>query len=245
MPWVRTIAYCERDRYAQSVLLSRMRSGDIDRAPIWDDVQTLSAKNIESPVDIIFGGFPCQDISTAGRGGGLAGARSGLFFEICRITSDFRPCFVFLENVPAITVRGLDRVLLEFNAMGYDTRWTTISAASLGACHQRDRWFLLAYSGSLHLRKQYEPKFNKQAPRSESVSEQGVITDTEITRFQRIRRKQEITRPCAYGGWISQPGIRGRTHGVQNRVDRVRCLGNSVVPEQARKAFMKLSGLSL
>ena len=108
-PWVRTIAYCEQDRYAQSVLLSRMSEGKLHRAPIWDDVQTLTGEMLPT-IDIIFGGFPCQDISVAGRGEGLGGERSGLFYEIIRLTKETRTPFVFLENVPAIRTRGLREV---------------------------------------------------------------------------------------------------------------------------------------
>lgn len=144
-PWVRTVAYCERDRYAQGVLLSRMRSGEIDTAPIWDDVTTLRGEMLPR-IDIIFGGFPCQDLSVAGRGAGLDGERSGLFFEIARLARECQPRFVFLENVPAIRTRGGERVVKELASIGYDCRWTTLSAASVGAPHKRDRWFLLGYT---------------------------------------------------------------------------------------------------
>ena len=146
-PWVRTVAYCERDQYAQSVLLSRMQSGDIDRAPIWDDVTTLRGEMLP-PIGIIFGGFPCQDLSVAGRGKGLAGERSGLFFEIIRLVKEIKPAFVFLENVPAIRTRGLSEVVNAFTEIGYDCRWTCISASDVGAPHKRERWFLLASSNS-------------------------------------------------------------------------------------------------
>ena len=146
-PWVRTVAYCERDRYAQGVLLSRMRSGDIDKAPIWDDVTTLRADMLPR-IDIIFGGFPCQDLSVAGRGKGLAGERSGLFFEIIRLVKELSPRFVFLENVPAIRTRGLSEVVNALTEIGYDCRWTCLSAGDVGAPHKRERWFLLAHAKS-------------------------------------------------------------------------------------------------
>lgn len=102
-PWVRPVAYCENDAYAQSVLLSRQACGDLPVAPIWDDVRTLTKM---PAVDIIYGGFPCQDISCAGLGAGLEGERSGLFFEVMRLVTEINPIFVFLENVPAIRMRG-------------------------------------------------------------------------------------------------------------------------------------------
>lgn len=246
-PWVRTIAYCENDRYAQAVLLSRMQSGDLEKAPIWDDVRTLSSKHIGVPIDFISGGFPCQDISTAGRGAGLEGTRSGLFFEICRLIGELRPRFIFLENVPAIAVRGLDRVLLEFTALGYDTRWTTISASSVGACHQRKRWFLLAHSNRESLRIEHESELYKQENGVKSVSQQRLITYShraglEGTNGEECIKKAELAKPAGFGGWTTEPTVRGRNHGIPHRLDRLRCCGNSVVPLQAREAFKKLIG---
>jgi DNA (cytosine-5)-methyltransferase 1 len=124
-----------------------MQSGDIDRAPIWDDVTTLRGEMLP-PIGIIFGGFPCQDLSVAGRGKGLAGERSGLFFEIIRLVKEIKPAFVFLENVPAIRTRGLSEVVNAFTEIGYDCRWTCLSAGDVGAPHKRERWFLLASSNS-------------------------------------------------------------------------------------------------
>jgi DNA (cytosine-5)-methyltransferase 1 len=118
-PWCRPVAYCENDRYAQGVLLSSMRSGKIGVAPIWDDVRTLGAKTVRN-IDIIYGGFPCQDLSCAGTGAGLDGERSSLFFEIARLAGELRPRFVFLENVPAITTRGGTRVIAELAGLGFD-----------------------------------------------------------------------------------------------------------------------------
>ena len=112
--YIKTIAYCEFDRHAQGVLLSRMRSGAIEPAPIWDDIKTLTSKQFSSPIDIIVGGFPCQDISVAGKQEGIKlGNRSGLFYEIIRLIKELRPTFVFLENVPGIRTRGLGGVLQE------------------------------------------------------------------------------------------------------------------------------------
>lgn len=272
--WVRTVAYCESDRYAQGVLLSRMQSGDLDRAPIWDDVRTLRSEMLPT-IDIIFGGFPCQDISTAGAGAGLEGERSGLFFEIVRLVRELRPTFIFLENVPAITVRGLDRVLLELTALRYDCRWTIVSAAEVGACHQRDRWFLLAHANSDSIRIE-----SNQLAKCESSAGVRFVSEGEHdpnTKGERLRKAREfrhqqstkrfasggektsnsaferleglrgseskLSRPATYNGWKSEPTLRGRDHGISNRVDRIRCLGNSVVPLATETAFKRLCGL--
>lgn len=145
--YVSPVAYCEIEPYCQSVLLQRMSEGNLPKAPIWNDIRTLSVEELP-PIDIIYGGFPCQDISVAGAGKGLEGERSGLFFEIMRLVREAKPTFVFLENVSAIRTRGLDKVLQEFTKERYDCRWTMLSAAEVGARHRRERWFLLAYSDS-------------------------------------------------------------------------------------------------
>jgi DNA (cytosine-5)-methyltransferase 1 len=142
--YCRTLLYCEADPHAQAVLLSRMAEGAIDVAPISTDVREITAEFVDMPIDIIFGGFPCQDISCAGKGTGLDGERSGLFFEIVRLAGEIKPTFLFLENVSAIRTRGLDRVILELTEVGYDLRWCMLSAADVGAPHRRERWFLLA-----------------------------------------------------------------------------------------------------
>jgi DNA-cytosine methyltransferase len=146
--WVKPVIYCEIDPYAQKVLLSRMADESLPDGPIWDDIKTLQGLPFRRSIDIVYGGFPCQDISLAGSGKGLEGERSGLFFEIVRLAKEIEPRFIFLENVPAITSRGGLQVVREITEMGYDCRWCVISASSIGALHRRERWFLLAHTTS-------------------------------------------------------------------------------------------------
>lgn len=245
--WVRPIAYCENDRYAQGVLLSRMGSGELPIADIWDDVTTLKANQL-GPIDIIYGGFPCQDISCAGVGVGLGGERSGLFFHIARLISETNPRFVFLENVPAIRTRGLNSVVQTLTELGYDCRWTIVSAKEVGACHLRKRWFLLAYANGEHLRKQPGRRRGKswKAPIiNRDDGRAGNDSDTNGEGLQGIgRSEQRVTRPAIYNGWTSEPIIRGRDHGVFHRRDRLKALGNAVVPLQAQTAFKRLCGIA-
>jgi DNA (cytosine-5)-methyltransferase 1 len=176
--WVRPVAYCEINPHARRILLRRIEKGQLANAPIWDDVRTLPTAEL-GRVDIVYGGFPCQDISAAGRGAGLAGERSGLFYEITRLCDDLRPRFVFLENVPAITTRGLDAVIGEFTKLGYDCRWTIVSAAELGANHLRRRWFLLAHTNRIGIREQ--PKcelMRSDSPVTEPNCPQTIISDS-------------------------------------------------------------------
>lgn len=158
--WVRPIVYCEIERYAQGILLSRMADGSLPEAPIWDDVRTLRGDLFKDRIDIVYGGFPCQDLSVAGLGKGLEGKRSGLFREIVRLAKEIKPTFLFLENVPAIRTRGLDTVIQELTEAGYDLRWTMLSAQEVGAPHKRERWFMLAHANHrqrVELRDLYFP----------------------------------------------------------------------------------------
>jgi DNA (cytosine-5)-methyltransferase 1 len=244
--WVRPIAYCEVDRYAQSVLLSRMFDGDIPRAPIWDDVTSLKGTMLPE-IDIIYGGFPCQDLSVAGHGKGLEGKRSGLFFEIVRLASEIRPRYIFLENVPAISVRGLDRVLLELTALGYDSRWTIISASEVGAPHIRERWFLLAHSNDSRFEGRTRPNksdIQTKEPRSLRCSEN--MADSSSGRYEPQKNKISTRRhsPFNRSWWAIEPDVGRMANGIQCRVDRLRGLGNAVVPAQAREAFERLMGIN-
>lgn len=239
-PWVRTVAYCEISRYCQGVLLSRMRSGDISEAPIWDDVRTLKGEMLPK-IEIIYGGFPCQDISAAGAGAGLGGERSGLYLEIERLVREVKPTFVFLENVPAIRTRGLGRVVWGLSELGYDCRWTTISAAAVGAPHQRNRWFLLAHANGLRSNSRSESELASKK-HSESELRRKTLANT-IGLEKSWGPEAEPADPIADASWwVSEPNVGRVVDGLPFRVDRVRGLGNSVVPIQAREAFKKLVG---
>lgn len=295
--WIRTIAYCEQDRYAQGVLLSRMRDGSIDKSPIATDVRSLRGDSFLTKPDIIFGGFPCQDISVAGVGKGIHGERSGLFFEIVRLVDEIKPTFVFLENVPAIRTRGLSRVVQEFSSRGYLCRWTCVSAEEVGAPHLRKRWFFLAsntLSDILRIEQGRgcgESREDLVFPRNDG--EDQSLADSAVLRWRKGFSESEglegrydspecsssLAHPdsfgCTLGGieesprvksprrskpdrcgevrelehsantngwWVTEPQLGRVAHGVSKLVDRLRCLGNAVVPEQAKTAFERLMG---
>jgi len=222
--WVRPVAYCEQDRYCQAVLLSKMQDGALPNAGVWDDVRTLDAEELPSRIDIIYGGFPCQDISSAGYGVGLGGERSGLFFHIARLVKETNPRFVFLENVPAIRTRGLNSVVQTFTELGYDCRWTVVSAAEVGAPHLRKRWFMLAHSASARLER----------PRVD-----GNVNSP----IQQKRKPSAYASSCGkIWGQSFEQSLRV-DDGLPNWVDRIKGLGNAVVPLQAKTAFERLLGL--
>jgi len=142
----RTVCAVERDAYAAQVLAQRQNDGLLEAFPIWSDVTTFDGKPWTGIVDVISGGFPCQDISVAGKGAGIAGERSGMWKEFLRIIRDIRPRFVFVENSPMLTSRGLGVVLGDLAEAGYDAEWTCLSAAEVGANHVRDRIWILGHS---------------------------------------------------------------------------------------------------
>lgn len=218
-PWVRPIAYCENDRYAQAVLLSRMQGGDIPPAPIWDDVRTLRGELVDLVgVDIIYGGFPCQDISTAshGRGKGLRGSRSGLWREMYRLIKEIQPSNVFIENVgrwqawvPSVR-KALDKI-------NYDTLSVEVSAVEVGFPFEGKRVFVAA---SYRDSKSALP----------------------------LNEKMEVMCESAKIDWAKWGNAPTRSVGVVNglplQMERLRALGNAVVPLQAREAFKRLMGIS-
>lgn len=268
------ISYVEIEEYAQKIIAYRMADGTLKRAPILADV-----KNVEGKIgdcDIIYGGFPCQDISIAGNGKGLEGERSGLFYEIVRLTKEIRPSFVFLENVPAIRTRGLEQVIKEFAKMGYDCRWTMLSAESVGANHKRERWFLLAYSNSSELRDtkskrasrlSSQPRDNgskesladsnglrkssKQENRKHTLDRTGNSSENVTNaNSQGLERQREVTErahkkfnyACDSSWWAIEPNVGRVANGTPFRVDRIKAIGNGVVPLQVKTAFEKLIG---
>ena len=146
----RTVCAVEWEQYPASVLCARQNDGLLPPFPIWDNVQTFDGKPWRGIVDVVSGGFPCQDISAAGKGAGIDGERSGMWGEMARIIYEVRPQYVFVENSPMLTSRGLVRVLGDLASMGFDARWGVLGAADVGANHQRDRiWIVAKWRGQL------------------------------------------------------------------------------------------------
>ena len=227
--FIKPMAYCEKDKYAQAILLSRISAGQLPRAPIWEDIETFPYDQFVGTTDIIYGGFPCQDISCAGNGIGLAGKRSGLFFELCRLVQEINPRFIFLENVPAIRTRGLREVIRTLTDMGYDCRWTCVSAAEVGASHLRKRWFLLG---------------REVSAKSGIYGKSQLMADSNEKRLPTERAKFEAARTTKCGGpWEAEPNVGRVVNGLAFRVDRIKALGNGVVPSQVKEAFERLIGL--
>jgi len=140
----RTVCAVEWEAYPASVLCARQNDGLLPSFPIWDDVQTFDGKPWRGIVDVVSGGFPCQDISAAGRGGGIEAERSGMWKHMARIIGEVRPRYAFVENSPMLTFRGLGTVLADLAKMGFDAEWGVLSAADVGANHKRERIWICA-----------------------------------------------------------------------------------------------------
>lgn len=250
-PWVRTIAYCEREPKSIAILLSRMGRGEIDNAPIWDDVFTLSRSQLDVEIDVISGGFPCTDISLAGLRKGLAADRSGLFWEIVRLTKEIRPKIVFLENVYPGIKKYVPTIRNQFESLGYVCRDGFLAASDIGAKHQRKRWFFVAYSNQERIRQQPARIQNKIL--TDNIMENGENTHADEERFQRQRitsgiskEQSELTSLLESDSWDELANFFCRMdHGLQFRRYARGALGDSVVPNQVRYAFETLTGLKL
>ena len=215
---MRTVAFCERDAWCRRVL-ARHWPG----VPVYDDVRTLTAARLRMDgvpgPDLVCGGFPCQDVSAAGRGGGIDGARSGLWREMERLVAELRPGWVVAENSPALRVRGADRVCAGLEALGYACWPLVVGAAHAGAPHRRERVFVLARSPAA-----------------------GVLAHAAGAGLE--NRQPEPAGPAPRlpaarpGRWPPAPAVRRVADGLPRgmdgeRVNRLRALGNAVVPQVA------------
>jgi DNA (cytosine-5)-methyltransferase 1 len=229
----RPVCMVEREAFAIANMVAQMEAGAVAQAPIWTDVTTFDGKPWRGRVDILTGGPPCQPFSTAGKRKHTDDER-WIWADVARIIGEVRPGVVFLENVPGLRKRGLGVMLRDLAAMGYDAEWGCFKASDAGAPHRRTRLFLLAYSDGprppQHVR---EPGDARQEQPPAIGTGGGVEFPPGPDDTDGWRRWTRAGGP--------QPGVRGGSHGAPDRVDRIRLLGNGVVPAQAALAFRELS----
>jgi len=213
----RTVCAVEWEPYAAGVLAQRQNDQVLEPFPIWDDVQTFDGRPWAGSVDVVSGGFPCQDISTAGKRAGIDGERSGMWKHMARVVGEVRPAFVFVENSPALTFRGLGTVLGDLAALGFDAAWCVLSAADLGAPHLRERIWIVA---------RHPDQGDERAKR----------------RVQERCAGSSRIRADPSGWWATEPGVGRVADGVAHRSNRFAAAGNGQVARVAAAAFTLLAG---
>jgi len=250
-----TVAFCEIDPFCQKVL--RKHWPNVRQ---YTDIKTLTAAQLTADgitVDAICGGFPCQDISLAGGGAGMGeGTRSGLWSEYARLIGELRPRYVIVENVSALLGRGLDRVLGDLAKIGYDAEWHCIPASAVGAPHRRDRIWVVAHpvcggwgercvcnkrDNGCEIRSggatQLEQSSEAPTPLAHThIDGLQIINETRDSRqtSSRIIAGGELERAYSESGakqWRVEPNVGRVANGVPARVDRLKSLGNAVVPQ--------------
>lgn len=203
----------EINEYCQQVLSARQKDGCLPWFPIFDDVTRFNGSQWRGLVDIVAGGFPCQDISSAGSGAGIEGARSSMWKHMARIIGEVRPKLAYMENSPLLVSRGLAVVLGDLAEMGYDAEWGCLSAASLGANHVRDRIWILATDSNL-------PQCERGRLSSRVRTQHANISDSRW--------------------WQDSPEFHRMDDVLANRLERLIAVGNGQVPVVAATAFVKL-----
>ena len=212
---IRTLWSCEYEDYQTSIIKKNFgEEHEINR-----DIKTYSNPTF---VDIISGGFPCQDISVAGKGVGIVGERSGLWTEMYRVIREVRPKYIIIENSPMLLIRGFERVLCNLSEIGYDAEWQCLSGTDFGIQQGRERLYCLAYSC----------ESNSKRSMQESI-------------FRKPYLSGQYTR--VYPGWrtrqsIPSPRFAGKSNELPDRVDRTECIGNAVQPIIAHYLFECIKG---
>jgi len=223
-----TVCAVERDAYAAQVLAQRQNDG------------------ILPP----FRGFPCQDISAAGKGAGIDGARSGMWAEMARIIGEVRPKHIFVENSPMLISRGLARVISDLATLGYDAHWARFSASNFGAPHERDRLWLASHSSGIGLEEKWITSGTGKKVATSRGNRSNVSNTQGFGREQARQSKRKSTQWLSWCSekrahwWSIEPGLGRVADGVAHRVDRLKAIGNGQVPIVAKNAFEYLGARS-
>ncbi len=242
IPNSKVIWQCEQDRFCRSILQKHWHG-----VKIYEDITKMDTQEVQRP-DILCGGFPCQDISTAGKGAGIHGKKSGLWWHMAALIGRIRPDIIVLENVPAITFRGGREVLGSLAQIGYDAEWTVISAKQFGAPHLRRRWFLVAYSNSnrsLQAREQrtcetdregakIQQRRPQESTNSHSPSSKGAGKSSRVQEKNKESYLPFYIRGGETNYWQESPTqspLCSLDDGIPDRLARLKALGNAIVPQ--------------
>jgi DNA (cytosine-5)-methyltransferase 1 len=276
-----TVAFCDTDKACHKVLAKHWPS-----TPIFPDIRNLTAADIKplcpNGLSLITAGFPCQDLSVAGKQAGYDGERSVLFYEIIRLARELRPDFLLLENVRNLLSHQngetFQETLFQIAKAGYDAEWAVIPASDVGACHKRERIWIVAHATHLYshgqqvkyggqLGGQTVPKFGSSAwadvahtneirPCGQDLSLSSVCGSDERREIELGNRSGTWTQQWEDGdsrgkslnpewtSYVSQPVLCRGDDGLSNRVDRLKQLGNSIVPQVAAIPLQRIKELS-
>ncbi len=233
----RTVCAVEIDPYARQVLLARQRDGILEPFPIWDDATTFDGNPWRGKVQVISAGWPCTEISAAGTGEGLDGKKSGLWSEVARTIFEVQPQWCLLENSPLLVSRGLDRVLSDLAALGYDAAWGVIGAHHMGHQHRRDRIWIVAHTNS-------HPQHQRMGVSAGEIREQRKAQKRGENWIEFLVASGDAS-PCKWRhpaqGVEPRSVMWGSGDGMADQLDRLRCVGNGQVPAVAAFAFRYLS----
>ena len=221
----RTVCAVEREPYAASVLMQRQNDGILDPFPVWDDVCDFDGRPWRGLVDVVSGGFPCQDISVAGKGAGLDGERSGLWSEMARIIGEVRPRFVFVENSPMLAIRGGVRVIADLASMGYVGRWGALGGQHAQGYTQRQRMWIFASASSERC---------KNSQRVQSIKRIQELEEWRTSPFA-SHWPYELCSP------IDPDFSYRKDNGLDTQLDRIKAIGNGQVPAVAKLAWETLT----
>lgn len=227
----RTIAFCDSDEPCRKVLRKHWPD-----TPIFTDVRSLAAEEIKplcpDGLSLITAGFPCQDLSVAGKRAGYDGERSVLFYEIIRLARELQPDFLLLENVRNLLSHKdgetFQETLFQIAKAGYDAEWAVIPASHLGACHRRERIWIIAHTNNSGLQGQWS-----QCKLSESSGERQAAWSNRCPMLSTEWRSH-----------LSKPVLRRGDDGLRGRVDRLKQLGNSIVPQVAAVPLGRIKELA-
>jgi len=253
----KTTQFVEKDPYCQSVIRK-----NFPNIPIHDDITTFKAER--GQFDVFTIGFPCQDLSVAGRKKGIGeGTRSGLFYESIRLLREVRPRFALFENVRNLLSHEngetFQEVLFQIAKAGYDAEWSVISARDMGACHLRERIWIVAYTNGKRLERRL-PELQQELQETGQLGQKDSLcsTDTDSSRTQGnsegmekpiwkhafLNSKERRTLSPDWTGYVSEPCLCRGDDGLRGRVARLKAMGNSIVPACAAVPLQRIKDLN-
>lgn len=224
MGWT-NVWHCEIDKFCNKVVKQHF-----PESICYEDIKQFDARQWRGKIDIVSGGFPCQDISNAGLQAGIFGTRSGLWTEYARIIAEVRPAYVLIENSPEIFNKGFEKVLHDLSEIGYDAEWECLSAAEFGFPHIRNRAWVLAYPDAQRRRGILHSV--KRLNNAKSEKGQAVTLDSQGSAFLQFEEG------------YSEPAVFGVDDGISKRLDvlnRLAACGNAIVPQIAYEIFKAIA----